>query len=275
MSKRLERVLYKLAQKHAPHLAPIGWEQRPNYLKQTARLLAEYDLLILAANVPQHLNAKKDQLIQDWANAYAQFHNLLAQSLFPSYAALNASFADELQPPIIVFQANISPVVEAMAGYLVPYVASRQAFTRQPDEELNELMTVILQSLVADNLAQPIYNMLLQDGIANIRALLALPIQHIALTDFDRPLFKDVPKPPTLPKAANQPAQITPPAADTIPLVDSAARPTDDLPLDLDDLEQIEGSALTPTERMFIRPVDLQFKRKPPVPPPPFKPKKP
>lgn len=260
-TQRLERILFKLAEQHAPHLVKPGWEQTPNALRRLARSLADYNLLIIMGSVPAHLAGEKEKHIQNWVNAYARFHNLLAQTLFPSYAALEARFADEYAPTVIVIEAQIAPIFEAMAGYLVPFVASRKSHTRVPEAELQELTEVILSRLAANDLSRPIYITLLQDSMTNVRKLLELPIQQIALTDFDRRLFDEVPKPLTLPTSTNTREMMAVSAGP--PAVAPAAEPEE---FKLEQFDEIEAAPLTPTERMFIRPLNLTFERKPPVP---------
>lgn len=270
MNQRLERILVKLAQRHAPALLAPGWQGTTENLKRLARGLADYDFLVVMANVPERLLAERETHIQNWATAYAKFHNLMAHNLFPNYSALNVRFADDGMPPAIVFQAKISPIVEVMAGYLVPYVASRQAFARVADSEIRELIDEILVKLATTDLSEPVYHMLVKDGIACTRRLIELPMQHIALTDFDRNLFPTLQKPATLPRTGELPKLATQ-GVPTVPSHPAPAQPPREPELEkiefkLEQLDEIESSPLTPTERMFIRPVNLAFERKPPVP---------
>jgi hypothetical protein len=262
-NRRLERILLKLAQQREPQLVMPGWEQSPNALKRLARSLADYNLLVIMGNVPAHLIGEKDRHIQNWVNTYARFHNLLAQTLFPNYSALEARFADEHHPVIVVIEARISPVLEAMAGYLVPFVASRQPYTRVMESELHDLMEFILSRLAVDDLSSPIFNTLVQDGIKNVRRLLEQPVQHIALTDFDRRIFEEIPKPVTLPTATTTREM---PAVAATPAPQPAPSEPEIQEMKLETLEEIAASPLTPTERMFVRPVNLTFDRTPPVP---------
>ncbi|MBC8170991.1 MAG: hypothetical protein H7X77_04950 [Anaerolineae bacterium] len=270
MNQRLERILVKLAQRHAPMLLTPGWQGTTENLKLLARGLADFDFLVVMAKVPDRLMPERDAQIQNWANAYARFHNLMAHNLFPNYSALNASFADDALPPVIVFQAKVAPIVEVMAGYLVPYVASRQAFARVAETEIRELIDEMLAKLATTDLSEPVYHMLVKDGIASARRLIELPMQHIALTDFDRNLFPQLHKPATLPRTGELPKLATQPVA-AAPTHSAPAQPPhqpepEKIELKLEQLEEIEYSPLTPTERMFIRPVNLAFERKPPVP---------
>lgn len=272
-NQRLERILLKLAQQHAPHLVRPGWEQKPNALKQLARALADERLLVIMGNVPAHLNGERDQHIQNWVNTYARFHNLLVQTLFPNYAALEARFADEYAPTVVVIEAQITPTIETMASYLVPFVASRQPYTRVPDQEVETLMEAILARHAANDLSRPIYDVMLRDGMKIVRRLLEIPVQQIALTDFDTRLFADVPKPRTMPKPTGslEPAvaAAAPVKAAPQPMIETSQPVRQELKIE--DLEEVEKSRLTPTDRMFSRPVNLTFERTPPVPPLPKK----
>jgi hypothetical protein len=277
-NQRLERILLKLAQQYAPDVLKPGWEEKPNALKQLARALADERLLVIMGNCPAHLNGERDQHIQNWVNAHARFHNLLAQTLFPNYSALEARFADEYAPTVVVIEAQITPMVEAMAGYLIPFIASRQTYTRVPDHEVETVMEAIMARMAANDLSRPIYDVMVRDGMSIIRRLLQIPVQQIALTDFDTRLFAEVPKPRTMPKptgsldpAVVQRAQAqasAPPQAVAQPAIQEQPIRQE---LKIEDLEEVEKSRLTPTDRMFVRPVSLTFERTPPVPPLPKK----
>ncbi|MCU0497978.1 MAG: hypothetical protein MUF87_11565 [Anaerolineae bacterium] len=279
MNKRAERILVKLAQQHAPHLIAPGWDQHPDPVKSLARGLSEYHHLVITSNIEQV--EQWEQVIEQWANAYARFFNLLAQMLLPNYAALNASYADDHLPPMIVFrcQRQASVIFEVMSGYVIPFVASRQTLSQAPEADLRVLMDVVLESLAADDLPLPTYNVLKSDGIALLQALLNLPIQHISFTDFDRRIFAEVPKPPTLPKRSEQltiagtpPKPNAPEAIPTPPQPIITQEPTPTPPPQPYVLEEIEDDQpTTPTERLFVRPLAITTARTPPVPEPPFR----
>jgi hypothetical protein len=279
MTQRIERILTKLAQARAPELLAMQHDTSPDGLKQFARKLAGYELLIVMANVPTHLQPEYQRYVQNWANAVSRFHDLLAQTLFPSYAQLKAMKADDQQPPVLVFEARISPMVEIMAGYLIPYIASRQSYTNVPEDELRTLVITMLRKLHAHDQPLPIYDILISDAMEQINRLIRLPVQHIALTDFDEPLFGEVTKPPTLPKA---PATLPPASGPAAPTV--SPQPTQEPiqePQPEFKLEQLEDEdkSLTPTDRMFVHPIYLNNSDRtdhhPPVMPPPKRPKKP
>ncbi|HEX2621906.1 MAG TPA: hypothetical protein VHL11_17235, partial [Phototrophicaceae bacterium] len=98
-------------------------------------------------------------------------------------------------------------------------------------------------------------------------------------TDFDRNIFPQMQKPPTLPgtgdlskhlaQAVASTAAASPPPAKPQPQPTPAPVAPEPEPerveFKLEQFDEIEQSPLTPTERMFIRPVNLTFERKPPV----------
>lgn len=203
--------------------------------------------------------------------------------LMPNYAALDASYADDHLPPMIVFrcQRQASVIFEVMSGYVIPFVASRQTLAQAPEADLRVLMDVILEGLAADDLPLPTYNILKSDGIALLQALMNLPIQHISFTDFERRIFAEVPKPPTLPKrtehftiAGTPPkpleAEVISIPAQPIIMPEPTPTPTPPpQPYILDEIE--EDQPTTPTERLFVRPLAITTGRTPPVPEPPFR----
>lgn len=288
MTQRIERILTKLAQQRAPELLTLFHDGSPQSLKQLARKLAGYELLIVMANVPNHLQPEYQRHLQNWANAISRFHDLLAQTLFPSYAHLRAMMADDQQPPVLVFEARIAPMVEIMAGYLIPYIASRQSYTTIPEDELRKLVETMLRKLHAHDQPLPIYDILIRDAMEQTRRLIRLPLQYIALTDFDEPLFVELSKPATLPKATAavpatpvqqpvaQPA-VEPTAQQT---VQPAAQPTAETEPEFRlEYLQDEDKSQTPTDQMFVHPIFLSNSDRtdhhPAVPPPPKRPKKP
>lgn len=304
MTQRIERILIKLAQQHAPELLNDHHNASPQSLKRLARRLAGYEQLVVMAQVPNHLQADVQMHVEHWARAISNFHDLLAQTLFPNYNRLRATFADDHQPPVLVFEAQISPMVEVMAGYLIPYIASRQSYTTVPEDELRLLVETMLHRLHAHDQPLPIYDILVRDSIEQIRELMRLPVKYIALTDFDERLFPEPSRPATLPKAPQTPpaapsspaaqppasnpaqangqipAQPVPPAAPPPQPAQTTPPPAAEVPSELR-LEQLqdEDRTHTPTERMFVHPIFLNNTdtpgHTPPVPRPPKRPKKP
>jgi hypothetical protein len=271
MTQRIERILTKLAQQRAPELLALHHDRSPEALKQLARKLAGYELLIVMANVPNHLQPEYKRHVQNWANALSRFHDLLAQTLFPSYAQLRAMMADDQQPPVIVFEARISPMVEIMAGYLIPYIATRQSYTTVPEDELRILVETMLHKLHAHDQPLPIYDILIRDAMEQTRRLIRLPLQYISLTDFDEPLFAELPKPPTLPKAPAAVSAVPTTAPEAVPDSTVVAAPPEP-EFKLEHLED-EDRTHTPTDQMFVHPIFLNNSDRtdhhPPVPPPP------
>ncbi|MBC8100122.1 MAG: hypothetical protein H7Y11_11815 [Armatimonadetes bacterium] len=261
MSTRLTTLLMQLAAQHAPHLIAPGWDAQPDALKRVARGLANYEVLVLMGGLPQAARNDPARHIENWTAAYARLHQLVIGTLFPNYAGFSLTLPDYAQPALAVYVAQISPMVGAMAGYLVPYLASRQAHTHVSEGELRVLMDAILDRVAADDLSRPIYNMLAQDGIQLIRQMLTLPVQHIALTDFDRKLFADVPKPSIMPPKTGPLPTVKPsdskptaPAPEVPPPAPSDSKPTAPAPLP------------PPIERVVLHPIKPADRRSPPAP---------
>lgn len=240
MTARLERILTKLAKTHAPHLLNAA---EVDY-RRLAHQLAGYHLLVITVQIPSIVIESRDTHIQRWVNAYARFYQLLTQALFPSYADLSARYADDQLPPVVVLEGEASPVIQVMSGYVVPYLASRQAQALTSEAELRGLMSIVLEELEAHDLPRERYDLLLTDGVGALRRLLALPLQHVSLTDFDRPVFDAIPQRP-----------------ESMP-VDKAADPV----YTLETLNEEADEPQTPTEQMFVVPISVKSKRRPPIP---------
>ena len=269
---RLERILEKLVKKHAPHIMQPGWNQGKDEitaLQFLARKLADNGVLILVFKIPQNIQAAKDVYVSDYINLYSRLYNTLVRSLFPSLIHLEAHYADDRLPPVIVLNGDATPIFAVLAGYITPYLAIRQPTGVINDLELIGLMDAVLSELEARDLPSAVYHEVRANAVEILKQLLGAQVEHISLTAFDKPILnaKDLivpvqkrntgmlqPPPPPPPSLPQQQAQIK---------HDLETLPEDDQPQ-------------TPTERMFrvdvpIRDSHHDTKRKPPVPPLPFK----
>jgi hypothetical protein len=208
---RLEQILTKLAMRHAPELLrelPPGKAERIPIL---ARKLASVNLLVLMGQVAQPVTAPDTIMrVQTWADGYIRLYSLLSHHLFPSFTHISAQYADDKLPVVIVIKGAATPVVHVLAGFVAPYIAQRQGQTTVSDVELLGLMDTLLDELEASDLAREEYKGLRTDGVAVLKDLLRAPVQQLALTPFDRPLFSDIPQPspqppPSLPETSNLP----------------------------------------------------------------------
>ncbi len=250
MTARLERILYKVSQQHAPILTPPGWNQTGdpiNRIQKLARALAGYNITILVGELAPELLHQKDQYVQEWVRQYALMYHLLAQGLFPSFGKINAQYADDRLPPVIVFYGEATPIVSVLSGYITPYVAVRQA-TAASDLELRGLMTVILDELEAGDLPHAVYDAMLAQGVNILKQMLQSTLRHVSLTLFDKPIIETI-----------QQTQ-----RDTSPPKVLEAR---QLNYELEYLPE-DNNPPTPTEEMFVVNVPLRQSstRRPPVP---------
>ncbi len=259
MTARLERILTKLTQQHAPHLLPIAWgqgEDAATQVQKISRHLARHHILVLMAEITPEQMKAREMLIMEWIQEFARLYNLLAQTLFPSFKKISAQYTDDLMPPVVVINGQANAVVQVIAGYVVPYVALRQD---QPvtDLELRGLAEIILEELEASDLGEEAYKMLRAGCVKIIRELLTIKARHIALTAFDRPVLDDI-QPKTQPGISPRaPADAPPP--DKLP-------EQEQLTYELEHLPEEDGP-LTPTEQMFRIEIPLaKTKRLPPVP---------
>jgi hypothetical protein len=296
MNARLERILIKLARQHAPHLTPPGWEQTGDVLQRIptlARQLARYNLLVLMAYLQTGLLGERDSAVQAWVNEYGHLYSLLTRNLFPSLTAINAQYADDKFPPLVVIRGEATPVMNVLAGFVTPYVAARQAQPTGSEVELFGLVGIVLDELEAGDLPRTRYEALRTECMAVIQRMLASPVRQITLTPFDRPIIGQT-KPLTAPpdqlpeekpqtpvpeskeatkprKPAAQPEAVKTPAASPPLNSGEAGRgaapplPKFELPM----LEDDPNDPPTPTEQLFKTTIPMdtgRFKRRLPIP---------
>jgi len=260
---RFERILYKLAQRHAPHLTPAGWSQGGDKLarvQKLARDLARYSVLVMVGNLAQPKAI--DVQVGQWVNLHAQFYGLLARSLFPTFSNIQAQYADNLTPPVVVLIGDASPVLNTMSGIVLPYLAMRQPKADEvSDGELLALMDILLKDLEAGDLPSAVYADIQHQCAGLLRHLLKGGVTHVMLTLFDKPVLemvipdkpKDIPlKPTLLPKTGR-----LNPLYGEAPTSDNNTKPAPNLAQLPDELVPN-----TPTEQMFVKDIFLDKSRK-------------
>jgi len=214
MSARLERILIKLAQRHAAHLVQKT-EGTPNRTQALAEGLAHVGVLVLLADVPDAFRQQQDALINQWVSHHANFYLLLAERLFPSFTRLDAVYADSHQPTIVVMTGESTVVIDTLARFVVPYIAARQGDALVSEAELNGVMTFVLDELEAADLPPHEYHNLNKDGMKLLQSLLSSPLRQATLTHFKRPMFKELkaqmPQPPEETPTPTRPADIPEP----------------------------------------------------------------
>lgn len=248
MTARLERILTKLVQRHAAYLLQKteGSAQR---MQELAAGLARVGVLVMLAEVPQAFQLQKDELINQWVSWYGSLYLLLTERLFPSFTRLDAVYADDQQPTIIVMTGESTVVIDTIARFVVPYIAARQGDTMVSEAELNGVMTFVLDALEATDLPPHEYHNLNKGGMKLLQSLLSSPLRQATLTDFKRPMFKELksqlPDPPQKTPTPTKPADIPEP-----PITEE-----------------------TPTRQMFVSSIPIFYgpnrkptKRRPPIP---------
>jgi len=259
--QRLEQILTRLAQRHAPELLREP-SREPAWL---ARRLASYNLLVLMGEVPYPVSSPDTIMrVQTWADGYVRLYSLLTHHLFPSFTHIGAQYADDKLPVIIVIKGAATPVIHALAGFVSPYIAHRQAQPTISEVELLGLMDTILDELEAGDLPRAAYKSLRTEGAAMLKDMLRAPVRQLLLTEFDRQMFSDIPLPqPTTPAAPPHtlPEGI-PPQTQIPPAAQEAARP----PMEQDDSSIDEPLFETSIPIFFARKPRKSKRPRPPVP---------
>jgi hypothetical protein len=277
-TKRLKRILTKLAQQHAPHLIAGGWQPTDANLRKLARDLADYKVLLIAASIPPRYLSDSSGQVHQWVDAHAQFYFHLTGTLFPSRIRLDAHYADrDDRRPLVVLNGDASAVLAVMAGYIIPYVSGSRYRIAPPEQEIDDLMEIVLDELECSDLSPPAYAELRRGAVERLRTWMKSPLYQHALTDFDRPLFSVPQRPDALPpdtgplKTPNNP-----PPAPTVPgyfeqpvpyYEQQPSSPSNangssgpETPPELPHLEGAEedsGQVETPSEELFARRVPL------------------
>lgn len=271
---RVERILSKLAQRHAPHLlasAGLPSDDAVLRVQWLARKLAHYSVLPLVGELAPQTEHLKDIHVEDWIQGYARLYHILAGGLFPSLKGLDAHYADEHLPVIVVLDGAAAPVISTMAGYVTPYLALRHprgsvpmrgtGLDAQNTSEITALMDTVLLDLEAGDLPRAAYAGLRDAGVQAIQHMLFSTVRTVSLTPFDQPVVASTP-PVDLPQATPAPQQPVHPAPSALPEDGS-------LQYEMDYLPEEDDAPLAPTEEMFVNKLPLprsSSNRMPPVP---------
>lgn len=184
MNERLERALITVARRSAPSLVPAGWRKPGDYphpLPQLAGALAAHNVLVLIGDLPDELSHQAAVHFKDWTDRYVQLYTLLCEALFPSFARVNAYYADQEWPPVVILYGVATPVIVALAEYIAPYVAARQ-YKQPSDVEMRGMIETILDELEAGDLPRDRYRVLRDDAVALLRQMLATQVRQLPLT---------------------------------------------------------------------------------------------
>jgi hypothetical protein len=238
-SSRLERALIASARRHAPQLVPAHWHAAGDLrvsLSEFSEQLAHAQTLVIVGILPSDRLHQAGVLYKDWAETYIALYAALCASLFPSYPNVNAFYADSEFPAIVIIHGDCPPVIDTLAGFVAPYIATRQGAIPAPsDAELSNIAESVLDDLEAGDLPTDQFRSL--RGIVNghLRTLLASPVRQWMLTPIaDRAPFAQAntppPPPSTLPVDTPIPAMPSPPDLPEM----SAPRPPSTLPPSFD-----------------------------------------
>ncbi|MCA9902212.1 MAG: hypothetical protein KC547_00030 [Anaerolineae bacterium] len=217
MKERLEKTLIAVASRYAKPLVPAGWQKPGDYpraLPELARSLASYNVLVLLGDLPVPYTGDAALHIKFWADTYERLYRRLARVLFPSFADCTCYYADQEWPPIIILHGAATPLIEALADFVAPFVVMRQSSAQISDVELRGLMDLVLEELEATDLPREEYVRLRDEAVAIVRDLLALNVRQMPLTPAKRPIFGVLPPPTaaapappdTLPEETTQPS---------------------------------------------------------------------
>lgn len=256
MDERFERALIAVARRYAPALAPANWQKAGDYggtLAELAQALAEQGVLVIPVQSPAGESAFATPV---WVDGLQTLYAALAGALFPSYTGISPFYVDQNEPPIVLLQGEAVAIIMVFAGYIVPYLAARQA-SNPPEAEQIDLFDAALDWLEAADLSRTDFLKLRGEAIALLRPLLDSPARPVALAPVMRgaPVpVRTPPAPPSLPESA--PKQITPPPA-TLPedAPRSAAPPPSKLP-----------ETPRPPLPLVFEPPARTARRRPPVP---------
>lgn len=196
--ERIGRVIQQLAQNVSPGLVPAGWQPNEDNVRALAyRLAVDYDLLILVGRVPRGYMEYRNDYLRIWINHYIDLYNLFARTLFGHGDAQLTSHAHQAPDTIIILRGDVTEVMAAIAGYVVPYVASRQQIISAPsDAEIRQIINAVLDHLEGQDLATDRRAALMREGTKIIKDLWRQPVRQYATTAFLRHVVRDLPTPP-------------------------------------------------------------------------------
>lgn len=193
MTARLERILTKLVQQNAPNLTLPSIPDPITRLQTTARRLASYDIVVIAGILPPDVGTMRELHVNDWMQGYGTMYHVLALGLFPAFAQITAHYADNNDPPVVFLRGQSTPIMEVLAGYIVPYVGLRQPHLHAvSDLELSGFMDLILNELEAADLDPGAYYALRQNGVQTLRMVLRSSVRTVSLTAFDQPIIDNL-----------------------------------------------------------------------------------
>ncbi|MCB9450480.1 MAG: hypothetical protein H6672_03525 [Anaerolineaceae bacterium] len=167
----------------------------PNALGHLARKLADFNILVLtgdtlptfqyiADDTPRHLEA--------WVNTYGEIYKAFVGALFPHHNPnITGHHTDSQWPVIIYLRGVITPVIQAMADYVVPYIAVRQTERSIMPFELVGLLDMMLVQLEGQDIHHDVRTQLQNTCVQHLNTLLSSPIRQYPLMPGAPDLFTD------------------------------------------------------------------------------------
>lgn len=205
----IETLLVQLARLYAPRAAPADW-QRPGDLDRPlstlARQLADDGVLVILGARGSAPSENVPQLVREVVLGYTALYTLLAQALLGGLTGIKPYYYSYSRSALVIFfVAEAAPVIQALAGFVAPYVAGQPAGASAHMHELGVVMDAVLKQLEATDMDQARYQALRNNGAAIIRWMLGRSLHQLPLLSYDAPLFaprKTPPPPTTLPGIA-------------------------------------------------------------------------
>jgi hypothetical protein len=260
--QRLEEILIRLAKTHAPVVIENWPAQRTeaDALGKLARRLADFNILVITGEMTpslQHITQDPTLLLQDWVNTYGDLYSTFVTAIFPHQTpVISGHYTDSLWPVIIYLRGAITPVVQAIAEYITPFIAIRQTSPLLSNAELIGVIDLILRNLEGQDISLEARNLLYDRGPKLLDSLLNGDIHQYPLIPPAQDLFSnsrpmrpvtqqpqrppqppDRPRPSTpdslsnssrLPAAPQRPPD--PPRPSSLPGIESITRGTGPLP---------------------------------------------
>ncbi|MCB9451143.1 MAG: toll/interleukin-1 receptor domain-containing protein [Anaerolineaceae bacterium] len=204
--QRLEEFLLRLAKVHAPVVLE-SWptlRTEPNALGLLARKLADFNILIITGEIiptSQYVAEDTPRHLETWVKAYGEIYKAFVGAVFPNYDPnITGHYTDSQWPVIIYLRGAITPVIQMMADYIVPYVAVRQTEHSILPFELVGLADTIVAALEGEDLNLKARTQLQNSCVKHLNILLNSPIRQYPLMPGAPDLFinrDDSPKQPT------------------------------------------------------------------------------
>lgn len=201
-TKRLDNTLTSLANQYVPDAlmrAPHDLEKRVPYLADS---LVRVGILVMTADIPSN---NYQFLLRRWTYGYRQIYDVLASNLFTTLLRIDLGTVDNMTPPVVVLKGQAVPVIDVLAGYVVPYVTLRQQTSTLNEPEIRGIITIMLDEL-DDEISTQVSKVILQTCTRVIRELVNLPITQYSLTSMKKPLFQQTYESPPPPKKRPRPA---------------------------------------------------------------------